>query len=171
MGWRKSRLGHAIATLNLCVCFALTNANAEQNAAWGSVAQAISAYDNNDYKTASREFQKLAESGQVEAQRYLGQMYDKGLGVPQNFQKAISWYKRAAKQKDPAAQYHLGLKYANGHGVQEDQFKAYIWFAISFNNGFEMAADPLRVLNKSLSTRERQKALRVVVREMEQYGK
>ncbi|WP_455200015.1 tetratricopeptide repeat protein [Kaarinaea lacus] len=169
MGWRKSWPGHAIAAGVLCVGFAL--AHAEQNTARDSVAQAILAYENNDYREANQAFKKLAESGQVEAQRYLGQMYDKGLGVPQNYQKAVSWYERAAKQKDPAAQYHLGLKYANGHGVKEDQFRAYIWFAISFNNGFELAADPLRVLNKSLSTRERQKALQVVVKEMEQYGK
>ena len=136
-----------------------------------TVTHAMAAFRNNDYQTASREFRKLAENGQVEAQRFLGQMYDKGLGVPQNYKEAVSWYKRAAEQKDPAAQYHLGLKYANGHGVAENQLQAYIWFAISFNNGYDIAADPLRVLNKSLSTRERQQALQVVVQKMEQYGK
>ena len=134
----------------------------------GTDVQALAAFRSNDYQTASREFKKLAENGQAEAQRYLGIMYDKGLGVSQNYQEAVSWYQRAAEQKDPAAQYHLGLKYANGHGVPEDQIQAYIWFVLSFNNGYEMAADPLRVLNKSLSTRERQQALRVVAQEMEQ---
>lgn len=169
MGGRDSRICHAIMILILGTCASL--ANAEQEVIRNDVIQAITAYKNNDYRTASQEFKKLAENGQVEAQRYLGQMYDKGLGVPQNYQKALSWYKRAAEQKDPAAQYHLGLKYANGHGVKEDQFQAYIWFAISFNNGFEMAADPLRVLNKSLSTRERQRALQAVVQKMEEYSK
>lgn len=135
-----------------------------------SFSQAVSAYEKSDYHTARQKFEKLAKQGQAEAQRFLGHMYDKGLGVPQDFNKAISWYRKAAEQKDPAAQYHLGLKYANGHGVPENQKQAYIWFAISFNNGYELAADPLRVLNKSLSTYDRQEALKVVVQQMEQYG-
>jgi TPR repeat protein len=131
---------------------------------------AMSAYENSNYEIAKREFEVLARQGQAEAQRLLGHMYDKGLGVPQDYEKAISWYQKAAESKDPAAQYHLGLKYANGHGVQENQTQAYIWFAISFNNGYEPAADPLRVLNKSLSTYDRQEALKVVVQQMELYG-
>ncbi len=136
-----------------------------------TTSDAITAFRKNDYKTASREFKILAEKGQAEAQRFLGQMYDKGLGVPQNYSTAVTWYKMAAAQNDPAAQYHLGLKYANGHGVPENQIQAYIWFAISFNNGYEPAADPLRVLNRSLSTRQRQQALQIVVQKMEQYEK
>ena len=168
MGVGKTRFG-CIAILGVnVICMSLASAG---NNISSDVSHAITAYDNSDYKTASREFKKLAENGQVEAQRFLGQMYDKGLGVPQSYGKALSWYKKAAEQKDPAAQYHLGLKYANGHGVQENQIQAYIWFAISFNNGYELAADPLRVLNKSLSTRARQQALQVVVQKMELYGK
>jgi TPR repeat protein len=135
-----------------------------------SFSQAVSAYEKNDYQAARQEFAKLAKQGQAEAQRFLGYMYDKGLGVQRDYNKAISWYRKAAEQKDPAAQYHLGLKYANGHGVPENQKQAYIWFAISFNNGYELAADPLRVLNKSLSTYDRQEALKDVVQQMEQYG-
>ena len=168
MGGWMSRRSQAVMLGIIFMWFSLANADNENS---NNVTQALIAYRNNDYQTASREFKKLAENGQVEAQRFLGHMYDKGLGVPQNYQNAVSWYKRAAEQKDPAAQYHLGLKYANGHGVAENQLQAYIWFAISFNNGFEQAADPLRVLNKSLSTRERQQALQVVVQKMELYGK
>jgi hypothetical protein len=135
------------------------------------ISSAISAYESSDYRTARHEFERMAKQGQAEAQRFLGQMYDKGLGVPQDYNEAISWYRKAAEQKDSAAQYFLGLKYANGHGVSEDRTQAYIWFAIAFNNGYEPAADPLRVLNKTLSTYERQQALQVVVRKMEQYGK
>ncbi|MCI0506353.1 MAG: sel1 repeat family protein [Gammaproteobacteria bacterium] len=136
-----------------------------------SIASAISAYESSDYRTARREFERMAKQGQAEAQRFLGQMYDKGLGVPQDYGEAVSWYRKAAEQKDSAAQYLLGLKYANGHGVPENHTQAYIWFAIAFNNGYEPAADPLRVLNKTLSTHERQQALQVVVQKMEHYGK
>ena len=168
MGVGKSLLCCVVIFCINMMCLSLAIAD---NDIANDVRLAITAYKNSDYKTASKEFKKMAENGQVEAQRFLGQMYDKGLGVPQNYRKALSWYKKAAEQKDPAAQYHLGVKYANGHGVQENQLQAYIWFAISFNNGYEPAADPLRVLNKSLSTRDRQQALQVVVQKMEKYGK
>ncbi|MGD8570875.1 MAG: tetratricopeptide repeat protein [Gammaproteobacteria bacterium] len=132
--------------------------------------RALAAFKRSEYHTARPLFKKLAENGQAEAQRYLGKMFDKGLGVPQNYHKAITWYRKAAQQRDPAAQYHLGLKYANGHGVKKNESQAYIWFAISFNNGYQPAADPLRVLNKSMSTLARQKALNVVVQQMEKYA-
>jgi TPR repeat protein len=133
--------------------------------------KAKQALDRRDYSMARRILSRLAKQGQVESQTALALMYDKGLGVPQNFKKAVSLFRLAAEQKDPIAQYHLGIKYVNGHGVKESPKEAYIWFAISFNNGNELAADPLRVLNQSLSTVDRQNALKVVVKKMEQLGR
>jgi len=133
--------------------------------------QGLTAYKNKNYLDASRLFKQLAEQGRVDAQRYLGLMYDKGLGVPKNYDKAVSWYRRAATQHDSAAQYHLGLKYDIGEGVPEDDMQAYVWFAIAFNNGFEPAAGALRVLNKTMSTNDRQLALKQVVLTIEQLGK
>ena len=129
------------------------------------------ALDRSDYSTARRIFSRLAKMGQVESQTELGLMYDKGLGVPRNYKKAVSLFRLAAEQKDPIAQYHLGIKYVNGHGVRENPKEAYVWFAIAFNNGNELAADPLRVLNQSLSTVDRQNALKVVVKKMEELRK
>ena len=133
--------------------------------------QAMAAYDASDYVTAGRLLKSLAEQGHVVSQRMLGSMYDKGRGVPQNFYHAVSWFQKAARQNDPVAQYHLGLKYANGQGVVLNPTEAYVWFAISFNNGYELAANPLRVLNKSLSTVDRQEALKVVVQKMEVFAR
>lgn len=157
-----------LLVLSLTVCPLYTFAAGTPDSEFS---RALAAYQRSDYQTAEPVFQKLASQGQAEAQRLLGQMFDKGLGVPQNYRKAVAWYRKAAERRDPAAQYYLGLKYANGHGVKKSPSQAYIWFAISFNNGYEMAADPLRVLNKSMSTRDRQKALKVVVQRMEKYGK
>ncbi|MGD8568568.1 MAG: tetratricopeptide repeat protein [Gammaproteobacteria bacterium] len=154
--------------INLTICPLYTFAAAAPDSEFS---KALAAYQHSDYRTAERAFKKLAAQGQAEAQRLLGRMFDKGQGVPQNYRKAVAWYRRAAERRDPAAQYYLGLKYANGHGVKKNPSQAYIWFAISFNNGYEMAARPLRVLNRSMSTRDRQKALQAVVQLMEKYGK
>ena len=124
---------------------------------------AIQAYKNNDYLTATRVFKKHAQLGNAISQRYLGEMYDKGLGLPQDYKKAVNWYRKAAIQKDPAAQYLLGVKFANGHGVSENNKSAYMWFALAFDNGYKLAASPLKVLNRSMSTRARQEALILAV--------
>ena len=128
--------------------------------------RAVAAYKANDYLTASRIFKRYANQGETEAQRYLGEMYDKGRGVPQNYSKALYWYLRAAAQNDAHAQYRVGLKYANGHGVETDNKLAYAWFAMAFENGFTPAADPLRVLNKTMTTDERQHALQLAAEQI-----
>lgn len=42
------------------------------------------AYKEGDYSTALKHFRPLAEQGDVNAQFYLGQMYNYGEGVPRN---------------------------------------------------------------------------------------
>lgn len=58
----------------------------------------MAAYKSGDYATALRELRPLAEQGNAEAQRHLGHLYLKGLGVPQDYKEAIRWYSRAAEQ-------------------------------------------------------------------------
>ncbi|MBK8568744.1 MAG: sel1 repeat family protein [Nitrosomonadales bacterium] len=43
-------------------------------------------------------------------------MYEKGQGVTQDYQQAVSWYSKAAKQKHVSAQLNLGFLYNNGLG-------------------------------------------------------
>lgn len=52
-------------------------------------------------------YQKAADQGFDEAQAAVGGMYEKGLGVPQDNEKAIEWYKKAAAQGEPSAQTAL----------------------------------------------------------------
>ena len=133
--------------------------------------KAIKAIDRGDFKKSSRILSRLAKQGHVESQTALGINYDKGLGVPRNYKKAVSLFRKAAEKNDPIAQYHLGVKYVNGHGVKENPLEAYIWFAIAFNNGNELAADPLRVLNQALSTVDKQAALKVVEKKIKDLKK
>ena len=51
------------------------------------------AYANGDYAAALRELRPLAEQGLVEAQTYLGEMYESGKGVPQDQAAAARWYR------------------------------------------------------------------------------
>ena len=52
---------------------------------------------------------RAAERGSAIAQNFLGLYYEKGLGVPQDYAKAIKWYRKAAEQGEPRSQHNLGV--------------------------------------------------------------
>jgi hypothetical protein len=96
-----------------------------------SLRQGISAFNRQDYVSASRVFIPLAEHGVPVAQSYLGFMFETGRGVPQNYTEAAMWYRRAAEQGDSLAQYSLGLLYDKGFGVPRDIVEAGKWLNLS----------------------------------------
>ena len=49
-------------------------------------------------------YRLAAKQGYAPAQYNLGIMYDKGEGVPQNYEEAMKWFHLAAKQGNPEAQ-------------------------------------------------------------------
>ncbi len=62
----------------------------------------------------------LAKSGDAEGQYYLAEMYEKGLGTPQDMQQALAWYKKSAELGNPKAEEKL----ANWNKNQENARKA-----------------------------------------------
>jgi uncharacterized protein len=80
----------------------------------GPFEDASDAYQRGDYATALRLSRPLADQGLAEAQTYLGLMYEKGLGVPKDYQQAAAWFRKAADQGYAIAQNNLGEMYANG---------------------------------------------------------
>jgi hypothetical protein len=96
-----------------------------------SFRQGVSAFNQQNYVSASRIFIPLAEQGDAAAQSYLGFMFETGRGVPQNYTEAAMWYRRAAEQGDSLAQYSLGLLYDKGFGVPRDIVEAGKWLNLS----------------------------------------
>ena len=84
-----------------------------------------------DYLTAYSEWKQLADQGEATPQFQLGWLYENGLGVNLNYQKAIEWYRRAAEQGYAYAQTALGKMYSEGRGVRQDLNSAYMWFSIA----------------------------------------
>jgi len=78
-----------------------------------------------------KNFFKLAEQGNAEAQNLLGEMYFLGKGVKQDYQEAAKWYRKAAEQGDANAQYNLGFMYENGQGVKQDYQEAAKWYRMA----------------------------------------
>jgi TPR repeat protein len=58
----------------------------------------LTAYESGDFATALREWTPLAEQGDSNSQTFLGMMYDKGKGVPQDYKTAVKCWKLAAEQ-------------------------------------------------------------------------
>ncbi|MGR9108705.1 MAG: caspase family protein [Gammaproteobacteria bacterium] len=78
------------------------------------------AYDRANYQTALRVWLPQAEQGNPEAQTYVGEIYEKGLGVAPDYAIAAAWYKKAAAQGFSRAQLNLGYLYEKGLGVDQD---------------------------------------------------
>ena len=85
-------------------------------------------FDRADYATALKIWLPLAKQGDPEAQNYIGEIFEKGLGTESDYQAAANWYKRAAEQGYSRAQLNLGQLYELGYGVQQDMRNALNWY-------------------------------------------
>lgn len=56
----------------------------------------------------------------AKAAGYIGRMYLRGDGLPQNFERARVWFERGIKFKDAQSQYGMGLALLNGLGGKEN---------------------------------------------------
>ena len=68
-------------------------------------------------------------------------MYYFGRGVPQNYTKALDWYKKAASQDLDLAQLNIGGLYENGYGVPQDYDKAFEWYQKAADQGNQQASN------------------------------
>ncbi len=62
---------------------------------------------SRDIAEAVKWYSKAAEQGHVDAQNWLGDLYQDGIFVPQDDAEATKWYSKAAKQGDAKAQSKL----------------------------------------------------------------
>ena len=58
----------------------------------------LTAYSQGDYATAATEYRLAARQDDPIAQTRLATLYADGTGLPQNYEEAIRWYRRAALQ-------------------------------------------------------------------------
>ncbi len=89
------------------------------------------AYDRADYRSALNVWLKNAELGNPEAQTYVGEIFEKGLGQEVDYVTAALWYTKAAEQGFQRAQINLGFLYEKGLGVEKDIAKALSYYRLS----------------------------------------
>ena len=88
----------------------------------------------NEAYEASREALQLDE-GNALAQSSLANCYYEGIGVEQDYAKAVAICEEYAEQGYARAQYNLGLSYFNGWSVKQDYVKAVQWFTQAASGG------------------------------------
>jgi TPR repeat protein len=82
------------------------------------------AYDRSNFATALKIWLPKAQEGDKQAQTYVGEIYEKGLGVTADYALAGEWYRRAAEQGYSRAQINLGYLFEAGLGVEQNLAKA-----------------------------------------------
>ena len=101
-------------------------------------------YDRADYRTALKVWLAAAKEGDAKAQVYVGEIYEKGLGILPDYQLARLWYEKAAAQNNARAQINLGYLYEKGLGVEKDLVKALNWYRRAsglVNNDLKFASE------------------------------
>ena len=114
--------------------------------AWADFQAGMTAHDNEDYATALREWQPLAEQGDALAQYQVGLLYHKGRGVPQDDVQARKWYGKAAAQGQAKAQFSLGTLYFNGEGGPKDYQQALRWLRLAADQNMALAQTKLAIM-------------------------
>jgi uncharacterized protein len=103
----------------------------------GPLEDAAAAYDKGEFDTALLLIRPLTNQGNAPAQWLLGQMYDQGRGVPQDYAGAMKWYRLA--QGFAQAQFNLALMYEAGFGTQPDYAEAIKWCRKAAEQGLARA--------------------------------
>lgn len=78
------------------------------------------AYDQANSGSALKVWLPAAQEGDVIAQVYVGEIYEKGMGIAPDYTLAAQWYKKAADQGSARAKLNLGSLYERGLGVQRN---------------------------------------------------
>ena len=99
-----------------------------------------------------------ALNGNADAQYNLGIMYASGLGVIQDYNEAVKWFRLSSSQGNAQAQEIYGLMYASGRGVTQDYVRAHMWLNISASSGNTLAESNRDKVAKKMTQTQIEKA-------------
>ncbi len=102
----------------------------------GVAQKCYAVYETKNYAETMRVCTEAAQQKDAHASYILGQLYEKGQGVPQDLVAAAKWYQPAADAGYPPAQYRIAVGYAAGMGgFTKDEAKALEWLKRAAKNG------------------------------------
>ncbi len=90
--------------------------------------------------------ESAAEKGDPGQECALGEVYFSSfLGLPQDYAKAVYWFRKAAEEDHAEGQYNLGGCYYRGQGVAKDYTEAVKWYRKAAEQGYDKAQNNLGV--------------------------
>ncbi len=101
------------------------------------------AQTQKDYANAFKHWSVAAEQNSAEAQYQLAQLYEKGLGVEANPERAFNLINDSAKSGQPQAQFALGQYYVEGTQVPQNKTLALYWIQSAADQNHLQAKDYL----------------------------
>ena len=126
MAFRSPFISCAVALWTLA---AVLPANADP------LEDAQKALSTGDYVTTLRLLGTLVDQDDTRAEAFLGFMYIKGQGVPQDYGSGMRWMRIAADKGLADAQNEVGILYQRGWGVTRNQAEAIKWFRLAADQG------------------------------------
>jgi hypothetical protein len=100
------------------------------------------------YASLMRVWMPLAKSGDPEAQTNLGEIFEKGVGGPPQYDLAVQWYRLAAEGGYARAQVNLGSLYERGVGVPRDTTQAMSWYRRASGLNSPLSGVPTEEVNR-----------------------
>jgi len=88
----------------------------------------VDAYLDGDYEKAFEVWNPLATGGDAVAMFNIGVLYSQGLGVPEDLEQGVNWYRQSAIKGYAPAQFNLGVAFREGKGIRKSPEKASQWF-------------------------------------------
>ncbi len=110
------------------------------------LAFASEAFDQKNYAKAHTLWLSAADAGSAGAELQLARLYEQGLGVERNDQRAFEFVQRSAKNGQPQAQYQLGLHYLDGILIDRNETLALYWIQSAADKQHIKARDYLEQL-------------------------
>lgn len=99
-------------------------------------------------RDVARVVRQMAQSGVSVSQYDLGVCYAMGSPVTLDYEKAVSWFRKAADKGHSGAQYLLGVCYENGLGVKRDVKQAEYWYRKAAEQDDPAAQEALKNLGR-----------------------
>jgi len=93
----------------------------------------------NKTEPSVQETTSAARKGDAAAQLKLGEMYDLGEGVTQDYKEAVKWYRLSAEQGNATARFALAEMYKNSDGVPKNIQTAIKWYRLAAEQNYSMA--------------------------------
>ena len=96
---------------------------------------AMAARLRGDFETSLAEFRKLAEAGYGRAQIRMGFIYERGLGVEQDYKKAFEWYQKGVANGAMLGLARIGWMHERGLGFDKNYYKAVSYYKRAAEEG------------------------------------